>query len=215
VAVGVVAAVLYSNFLLAWALQGFGNTGTVVSRLEVAGQPDSTVLRVTDVGSTLLVLLLLPSMRDALPEGRLRSSAVVGGWAFALGALVAASVALPCGPGVSCTTAGQVARAAVHDTSSTISDVAAFVSIAATWWLTRRRGPRWAARTTWWVFWVGGVVAGAVMALAYAGSGPDWLLGAAQRVHIGCISIWIVCLGLLVARRPDTVHPPRAQEGVA
>jgi hypothetical protein len=214
-AVAVVAAVLYSNFLIAWMLHGVGDTTTVVSQLEVPGQPDATLLRVTDVLSALLVLPLLPGLSRSLPRGRLRAVAVGAAWVFALGALVAASVALPCGPGAACSTPGQVAQTAVHNGSTFVSDAAAFVSIAASWWLLRRPHPR-VARTLWWVFWMGGVVAVGGLAYAEVLDTSDWLLGGAQRVHILCLSIWICCLGLL-ATRPDadSVLPPGSEGDMA
>jgi Protein of unknown function (DUF998) len=207
-----VAAVLYSNFLIAYVLQGFGDTATVVSQLEVPGQPDAALLRVTDALSALLVLPLLPGLPRALPAGGPRSIAHGGSWVFAIGALVAATVALPCGPGVPCSAPGQVIRTAVHDGSTLVSDVAAFAGIAATWWVLRHRRPG-LARLLWWLFWIGGVVAVAVLAYAEVQDSTRWLLGVAQRVHILCISIWICCLGLLATRpSADSVLPP-ASEG--
>jgi hypothetical protein len=215
VVIGVVAAVCYSNFLLAWALQGFGDTATVVSQLEVSGQPDSLLLRTTDVLSAVLVLPLLPGYRRGLPAGRLRPLVVGAAWVFALGALVAATIALPCGPGASCTAPGQVTQRWVHDGSSVVSDGAAFAAIAGSWWLAHRSGPRWLARTSWWVFWIGGVVAVPVLAVTDL-AGPDLLLGLSQRVHIACISIWICCLGLLASRvYADSVHPPGSEGEMA
>jgi len=213
--VGLSGGFLYSNFLIAWALQGFENTDVVVSRLEVPGQPDSTLLRATDILSALLVLALLPSVPRALPRSRLRRVALRAAWVFGVGALVAAGIALPCAPGVDCSTPGDVAQTAVHNVATTLSDVAAFVSIGATWCLARRTGPHWLTRTTWWLFWIGGVVA--VPVLAYAAlNDHDWVLGVAQRVHIACIGVWICCLGLLASRpRPDNVLPPGSEGEMA
>jgi hypothetical protein len=214
-ALAVVAALLYSNFLFAWVLQGLGSTATVVSQLEVPGQPDATLLRVTDVLSAVLVLPLLPTLRHALPPGRLKLLALGAAWVFAVAALAAATVALPCGPGVACSSPRQVVQTGVHDGSTFVSDGAAFLSIAVSWWLLRDRRPRM-SRTLWWLFWIGGVVTVGVLAYAEVLDASDWLLGGAQRVHILTISIWICCLGLL-ATRPDadSVLPPGSEEEVA
>jgi hypothetical protein len=221
---GVVAGLCYSNFLLAWVLQGLANTATVVSELEVPGQPDATLLRATDVASAVLVLPLLPGLGGRLPGAtstdvvtrRVRLVAVVAAWVFALGALLAASIALPCGPGASCNAPAQVAQSWLHDGATVASDLAAFVSIVALWWLSRRNGPRWLARTTWWLFWIGGFLAVGVLGLAVLVDSPDLVVGIAQRVHILCIGLWICFVGGLASRRRiDSVLPPGSEGEVA
>jgi hypothetical protein len=65
--VSLVAAFLYANFLIDWALRGFDGMGEIVSDLAAPGQPNATLLRITDVVCALLVVSLLPLVRAALP----------------------------------------------------------------------------------------------------------------------------------------------------
>jgi hypothetical protein len=212
VCTGVAAALLYANFLLDWVLRGFEGMGEIVSLLEAPGQPNATVLRVTDVVCAVLVVALLPWVRRRLPPGPWREVVVASTVVFALGAVVAAIVATPCGPGAACDGPGQQLRIDIHDGSSIVSDTALYVGVAAAWLATRRPGPRWFNRTAWWLFWIGGIVSTIVFEWFSSTGNPPWAVGASQRLHIVCISLWILTLAVLAADvlphgragRPDT-----------
>jgi hypothetical protein len=197
-ACGAVAALLYANFLLDWDSDGLVGTDDIVSQLEAEGQPHAMLLRTTDVVCAALVVALLPWVRAALRPGFWRELTVWATVAFAVGATIAAIVPTPCGPGISCP--GPEWQIQVHDKSSIFSDTALYVGVAAAWFATRHRGPMWVRRAAWWVFWVGGVVSSLLYALvdAYDESSPA--PGLAQRLHILCISAWILCLAVVAAR---------------
>lgn len=194
----VVAALFYSNFVLDWVLRGFEGMNIVVSHLSAPGEPNATVVRLTDFACGVLVLTLLPSLRRALPAGPWRKVVLAGTAVFAVSAALAAVVTSPCGADVSCTAPAQQAQRLIHNTASTVSDVGLYIAMAAAWFMTRRIGPRWFTRAACWLFWVGGVVATTLFGL-FAQLGPTWATGASQRVHIGGISLWILCLGLFAA----------------
>ena len=199
--IGCVAAVLYSNFLLDWLLRGFDGMGIVVSQLEAPGQPHATFLRVTDVLTGVLVLLLLPGVRRAMPAGRWRDLTIWATVVFAVGAIVAAVVALPCGPAQVC--AALRLQTNVHDGSSVLSDTGLFVGSAAAWFATRRAGPAWFHRAATIVFWFGGIAASAVFGYINLTQHPLWAVGTTQRIHILWISVWILCLAVYAAHRPE------------
>lgn len=207
IVVGVCAALLYSNFLLDWVLRGFTGMGEVVSLLEAPGQPNATLLRVTDVICAVLVVSLLPAVRRRLPSGVWREVFVGGTLVFALGAALAAVVATSCGSGIPCDGSGEELAKGVHEASSIVSDTALYVGAAAAWLSVRVLGPAWFKRVAWWFVWIGGLASTLVFAWFHSTEDPAWAVGASQRVHIACISGWILCLGLLAAHPPRTDGP--------
>jgi hypothetical protein len=193
-----VAGLFYSNFLLDWVLRGFEGMGDVVSNLSAPGQPFATVSRVTDFACGVLVLMILPSVRRALPPRPARVVVVAGTAVFAIAAAAAAVITTPCGPHADCSAPGQQLQGDIHLALSAVSDVGLYIGSAAAWVVTRRTGPRWFAVSAWWLFWVAGLVATAVFGIC-AEVGPEWAAAAGQRVHIVGMSLWILCLGLLAA----------------
>jgi hypothetical protein len=211
--IAALAALLYSNFLLDWVLRGFEGMGQVVSALEAPGQPNAILLRVTDVVSAVLVVYLLPPVRARLVGGGWREVFVGATLLFAIGAVLAAVVATPCGPGVTCVGSGQQLATAVHEYSSITSDTALYVGVGAAWFSTRGTGPGWFRRAAWWAFGLGGVVLTIIFGYFNWAGDPAWAIGASQRAHIVGISVWIVCLGLFAARpvgAPTTGGPVAA-----
>lgn len=196
---GTVAALLYANFVLDWVLRGFEGMDDVVSELEATGQPHAVLLRVTDVVCAVLVVALLPWVRAGLPRGPWREIVVWATVLFAIGASVAAFVPTPCGPDAACTAASVQTQLRVHDLSSVASDTVLYVGVAAAWLATRRTGPAWFRRAAFWLFWGGGVLSSVVFRYVDSSGEPDWTVGAAQRVHILCISAWIVVLAVYAA----------------
>ena len=208
IVVGVVAAFLYSNFILDWVLSDFTGMGQIVSELEAPGEPNATLLRITDVVCAVLVVSMLPWVRRRLPPGWWRELSVWAMVVFALGASIAAFVATPCGPGEVCDSPSQQLQIDIHDGSSIVSDTALYVSVAAAWLATRHTGPLWFRRVAWWNFWLGGVIASIVFEYFNTTQDPAWAVGASQRVHILGISIWIVTLGVFASSAPRPTPPP-------
>lgn len=198
-AVGCAAALLYANFLLDWVLRGFTGLGEVVSELESPGQPNATLLRVTDLVCAALVVSLLPWVRSGLPRGAWREVVVWATVAFAVCASIAALVPTPCGPDVVCDAPRLQAQLGVHEASSVLSDAALYVGVGAAWLTTRGVGPRWFRSLAWWLFWLGGVISTAVFQYFAGTDDPDWAVGVAQRVHIVGICTWIVTLSVYAA----------------
>ena len=207
IVLGISAALLYSNFLLDWVLRGFTGLGEVVSLLEAPGQPNATLLRVTDVVCAALVVCLLPGVRRRLPRGIWREVFVGGTLLFALGAALAAVVATSCGSGIPCEGPSQEVAKAVHEASSIVSDTALYVGAAAAWLSVRTVGPVWFRRAAAWFVLLGGVVTTVVFAWFHQTEDPAWAVGASQRLHIVCISAWILCLGLLAAHPVEQREP--------
>ncbi|MET0840203.1 MAG: DUF998 domain-containing protein [Marmoricola sp.] len=199
IVVGVLAALLYANFIIDWVLRGFQGMGDIVSKLEAPGEPNAALLRVTDVICALLVVSLLPWARRRLPAGWWRELSTWSMVVFALGASLAAFVAAPCGPGEACDAPGEVLRVRIHDGSSITSDTAFYVSVAAAWFATRRTGPAWFSRFAWWNFWLGGVAASILFEYFNLNPDPPWAVGFSQRLHILGISTWIVALSVFAA----------------
>lgn len=216
IAMAVVAALLYCNFLIDWALRGFEGMGEVVSLLEAPGEPNAGLLRITDVVCAGLVLLLLPLLRAALPPGRPRSIALAGLVVFAVGSALAAAVPPPCGPGGECNAPGDGLQSFFHDGFSVVAEAAFFISVAAVWFIARSTGPTWLRRTALAVFWVGGVLGDLVFLLVWSVDDESWVAGAAQRVHLASMGLWIVALTIAAVRQrptgPDHQHSPNRRE---
>lgn len=189
---GVLAGVLYSNFLLDALLSRRHDWFAVVSELEMPGYPTATLLRTTDVVCSLLVIgiaVVLWTARRVRGAERLAAASMV---VFALGGIVAALVPLPCRPGASsCPAPRQVLQDGVHDTASLVSQVAIFVSAGAIALALRREGPRWLVRHGHATFWVGGI-AGTVLLVTLDQTHPgSWQAGLVQRLQLAWMSTWI------------------------
>ena len=143
VLVGVLAAVFYSNFLLDVAFSTDHDWFAVVSELEVPEAPTATLLRTTDVLCGLLVLVLLPYVRAALPVGGWRNWAVWMTAIFAVTNAVAGIIQLPCADGVVCTSTADEIQRWMHDGLSIISQTVVFLGAAAVGLDTRHLGPVW------------------------------------------------------------------------
>ncbi len=198
--IGTAAALLYSNFLFDWVLRGFSGLDLVVSYLETPGEPNSALLRVTNVACAVLVMMLLPSLRRASPPGWTTTALLYSCVVFAVGATLAALVPMPCGLGELCSSLEERRAADFHDVASTVSEVAIFAGVAAVWWATRRDGPRWLARAAWWVFWLSGVLFTGVFVYFGLFTDHHTLTAYSQRLHILGVSVWLVCLGVVAAR---------------
>jgi hypothetical protein len=197
--VGVVAALFYSNFLLAVPFTSAHDQLAVISELEVPGAKVEALLRVTDVLCGLLVLALLPFVRRSLAPGRQRFWAVTMLAVFAVAGALSGIISLPCATDVSCTSTPDQARHWVHDALSIGSQAAVFLAAAAVGLDTRERGPRWLHRAAWSTFWVGGIVGTLLFGLFAALDASSWETGLAQRFQVVVTSAWIVCLGALAA----------------
>jgi hypothetical protein len=214
VAVGIVAGIAYSGFLLDLVLPaGDPDVSVVVSSLEVEG-PFGGILRTLDVVSGVLTLALVPYVWWALPRGRLRHVAVWSLAAFAVGGAMTGIIHLPCGsdaPGCPSGTAQEL-QALAHDGLSIVSTVAFFVSAGATALAVRRTGPRWLVAAGW-----ASVIAGALTGVVFTAAqalGMAATLGVSQRLQILAVTAWVVCLGVFAAtsgvrarRRAHAVAP--------
>jgi hypothetical protein len=196
--------VLYSNFLLDWVLRGFEGMGEIVSELESPGEPNAVLLRVTDCVAAVLVVQLTVWVRAALPRGVWREVFAWSTVVFAIGAVMAAVVPEPCGPGATCDAPAQVLQRDLHVYGSVVSDTALYVGVLAVILCTWRTGPVWFRRAAWWSLVVGGLVSSLVFGWFQRTEDPAWAVGVSQRVHIVCISGWILCLGLFAASAART-----------
>ena len=174
--------------------------GEVVERARVApASRTPSLLRVTDVVCAVLVVSLLPWVRAGLPRGAWREVVV---WATVrlrdrrLGRGVRPHAVRPRRRLHRSERPDAAARARL---SSIASDTVLYVGVAAAWLATRRTGPAWFRRTAWWLFWGGGVRPSVVFRYFDSSGEPGWAVGVAQRVHILCISAWIVALAVYAA----------------
>lgn len=201
VVVGLVAGLLYANFLFSTTLPGDRGWKPVVSEMEVPGTQHALVLRVADVVCALLVLILLPFVRAALPAGRSRTWAIAWTAVFAVGNGVAGIVTLP-GHGA----AHDELQRWVHNTASIVSAGAVFLGALVIARATGEAEPRWVHTAAWLTFWVGGVVGTTALGIASFVDDSSWEAGIAQRFQILVTSGWLVCLGVLAASA--TQRPP-------
>lgn len=200
VATGVVAGVLYANFLLAWSDGPRGTWLDVVSDLEAVGEPDAYLLRITDLLCVVLVLALLPAVRQRLRPGWAREASTWLTVVFCAGAAIAAIVPKPGADGATAVP-GPSPSTPVHDTASVISACAFFLGVAAAW--LALDPSRWATlrRVALVVVLGGGIGASLAFAWFDRTGEPWWAAGVTQRIHIVSISTWLVALGVLAAGR--------------
>ena len=199
ITIGAVAAFLYSNFLLDVIFSPTHDWFAVVSELEVPGQPTATLLRVTDVVCAVLTLILLPSVRRALPSAGWRWTAVVMTALFAVGGILAAVVPLPCTSTEICVSASEDLERVLHDAFSVLSASTLFLGAGAVAIDTRHQGRRWVRVTALISFWIGGVL-GTVLFLYFGWKdSTSWQTGIAQRFQIAMMSLWILALAIFGA----------------
>jgi hypothetical protein len=206
-AVGAAAAVLYSSYLLEVVLPGRRHWTVVVSDLEMAGGRIAIPLRLADVTSGLLVLALLPAVREALPPGRWRAVGVSMTATFAVTNAVAALVPLP-GPQAagSLGTADEVQRW-LHVGLSAASTITLALGAAAIACSVGRRSP-WLRRAAWGTCWVTGVAGSVLLVVCHAREPVSWGTGLSQRLQITLTSLWILCLAYgATAGPPSGPHP--------
>lgn len=198
VGIGVVAGFLYSNFLFDAIFSQNHDWFTVVSDLATSGTPMADLIRITDVICGVLVLVLLPGIRAALPPGRWRRAALWLTAVFAVGSIVAAVVPLPCDTDAVCKSTVDELQRLVHDGASVVSAAALFLgAVAVALAVADRR--HWVRRAAWLTFWIGGIV-GILLFGGFALLDPSsWESGVAQRFQIVAMSVWIVCLAVLAA----------------
>lgn len=200
IVIAVAAAVAYCSFLLDLMITGPKELAAVVSDLQVPGSATSTLMRLGDVVSALLVLPLLPFVYAGLPRGRKSISVCAFTAIFALCTAMAAIITLPCMSGEVCTSTAQNIQRWVHDAFSSVSVLAVFLGSWIVGSVTRDRGPAWlhgAARGT---FWVGGVLGTAAFGYFLVVDSTSWEVGVVQRFQLVTIAAWIVCLGIFAAR---------------
>lgn len=194
VVISVVAGFLYANFFLDVILPGEHDWTAVVSEMEMPGNPHADLLRATDVVCGVLILVLLPFVRAALPAGRRRGWAIWSTAAFAIGNAVAGVVPLPVADG-----GWHDVQQLVHDGASTVSQAAMFIGAVAIALDVRDRGPRWLHTAAWATFWIGGVVGTLLFGGFAYESTTSWQTGMAQRFQIVVSGLWVVCLGVYAA----------------
>lgn len=202
---GVGAGVLYASFALDLVRRGADSLDHVVSELAAPGEPYAWFYRGCEVGTAVLLVPLLPQVRDALPAGRARDVVTGATGVFAAGAAVAGLVPTPCGPREVRTQVDLRPRSVVHDGASFVSEAGLFLAVAAAWAGTRRAGPRWLHRV------VGGLLvvgAASTAVLGYARPSAELrrLGGVSQRVNVVVGSVWLGSLGVLAARSRSAVH---------
>lgn len=197
-AAGVIAGICSSNFLLDLALRGGQGMDHIISELAADGQPNATLLRVTDVVCAVLALLLALAVRPALRPGPGRELVTWGAVTYGAGAIGAALVH-SCAPGAACVGVAYT-EAVVHNLLSVVSEAGIALSMIGGWWATRRAAPAWFGR---WAIALLGVM---LVALAIGGvlllEGQGFSPASAymQRLQIMPISGWLVCLGVLAAQ---------------
>lgn len=200
VTMGALAALFYANFLLHWQAGGLASFGMVISDQEAPGQPGAMFLRVTDVLCAVLVLAILPYARRALPPGVWRRTAIAMMVIFAVGAIIAAIIPAPCVQGPTCVGAQAMMQVRYHDTASTVSAFALFISMGAVWLALRGRELSWLRRFAAWDLILGGIVSSAAFGYFHSTNRPPWAVGVSQRVHVISMSIWLLALAVAGAQ---------------
>jgi hypothetical protein len=200
VTMGLFAALFYANFLLNWQAGGLASFGMVISDQEAPGQPGAMFLRVTDVVCAVLVLAILPYARRALPPGRWCRTAIAMMVLFAIGAISAALIPVPCVQGLACVGAQAMMQVRYHDTASTVSAFALFISMGAVWLSLRGCRPVWLRQFAAWDLILGGIVSSAAFGYFHSTNRPPWAVGVSQRVHVISMSAWLLALAIAGAQ---------------
>jgi hypothetical protein len=199
IVISLVAALFSSNFLLDVAFAQDTDWTSVVSVLEVSEGHPRALLRTTDILCGVLVIVLVPFVHAALPRGAWQRWVAGALVVYALAGAGAALVPLPCAVREMCATPTDDLQRLAHDGFSVVAQAALFVSVVAAALATRSHGPRWLHLGAWAVFVTGGVVC-TLFSGYYALTDPAaWQSGVAQRVQLGIVSVWIVCLGVYAA----------------
>ena len=186
----VVAGVAYSSWILDLVRPtGHDRLRSFLSVLAEDGSPDHLVYRYGDVITAIAVLVAAGALVAVLhPTGRTPRIALA-----ALAAFGAATLADALAP--------MNAMPVLHAITSAVAVFAMFVTIVAVT-VAARRGQAWPPMATW------GKAVAAVVVLATAwmlGADRlpgDWLLGLAQRIQVGSISVWLIVWGVVCWKRP-------------
>lgn len=202
--VGLVAAVTYSNWIVApWLNPRVSVRGSFVSDLGAHGQPHAAVFNSIDALSGIAIVVLAWGLWRHLGAGRLVALGCLALAGFGAGSIAEAVLPLDCAPSLSAACAEREASGhgiSWADRGHTIASVYSIVAVLLSmlflcWALRHTRGWRWPARC-----WL---VAGPLVFLltAYVGAAAldRQLPGIAERIYVGAFSLWILTLagGLL------------------
>ncbi|MBB2900691.1 hypothetical protein FHR75_001479 [Kineococcus radiotolerans] len=197
VALATAAALANANFLLAPLVGARVDLATgVISELSVAGQPGAAWFRLGDgAAGVLCALLALPPAREAVRRARFRALCL---GVFGLTTLVSALVPLTCVPSLGpCPAPGGAD--VVHDAVSVLGTLAAVLGA-----LALLRHARGGLRPLAALAALGSAGTGAYQVVTFL-QGGDGGGGAAQRLQVLAVSLWVVLE--VVSRRE------RAQRG--
>jgi Protein of unknown function (DUF998) len=202
---GLVGSALYGSFLFAGLIGSrLSPVDSLVSELEVPGQPGSGLFRLIDAVCGLLVAAFAVVLWHRLPYDR---PAMLGCACLATSGICGvldARYPMPCTPSTDRSCQRRVEQVSVlvqlHHPHAVSGSVGVFAVVMAMLLLSRARGIRaWSSRLAWacLMSWLLLSVLGLLeLALIYAGRGA----GAAERVHILLISTWIAALAWYLAR---------------
>ena len=204
---GLVSAAANCCFVLrALSASRLDPLSSLISELEVPGQPASAFFRLSSVLSGVAAVVLAATLSRRLPPGRL---GLAGCWALALfgvaGALDA-SIPMDCAPSASavCFRAEEQGPTSWPYQAHTWFDVAGTVALLGCLWLL---GRHLSAHAGWRATAVGGRVGFRWMAAASAllTVMSIWYLpgvGLVQRLQVVAASVWLVVLAVDQARQP-------------
>lgn len=204
---GVVAAATNCAFVFRAASGSrLDPVSSMISELEVPGQPYSAFFRWSSYLSGIVAVLFAAALYRRLPRGRGAVAGCAALAAYGLAGAVDAIVPMDCAPSASvvCLRAQQQDLASYLFQAHTWFDVVGTLAALASLWLLGRhlRG-----RPGWRVAAVAGqagfallIVETAVLTAMSIGYDPG--VGIVQRIHVLAVSAWLVLLAVVQARRP-------------
>lgn len=199
IALGLLAAVTYSDYLVDMVMQPRGvRELAIISHLEAPGAPYSAVLRAFDVAAGVFAVLLSPFLFRALPRGWARWLPVAALVVFGISGALTGLIPDPCSnPNSGCGGPTGAGQRSVHIMLSGWTDLSILACPLLVALVTWRRGPRWVTVSSGVVFVL--MVLAGVTYRWHGALDPGVPMGLSQRFVVSLASCWLLLVGLIGA----------------
>lgn len=199
VALGLLAALTYSDYLVDIVLQPSGvDELAIISHLEAPGAPYSEVLRAFDIAAGVFAIALAPFLLRALPRGWARWIPVLLLVVFGVCGALTGLIPDPCpNPDSGCGGSSGDAQRSMHVLLSGWTDVSILLCPLLVVLVTWRRGPRWVTVTSAVAFVL--MVLAAAIYRSYGSVDVSIARGVSQRMVVSSGSLWLLLVGVIGA----------------